>query len=299
LSWFLLKSESNNIQVGAKTTPMPTPGAWAGIAGQANVSLTLRAKILLTNRYYDCKIVLIRRQSMKNVICIILISSLFFGCSTLVKIESNVPNSSVYLDGKYIGQTPTEVKMSNRDKPQIEISKDGYSPYIGYLQNELKILPLIGGLCLFFPIFWCYGPKETQFINLKSADSSKSNTTNSLAANKKSFENDDIYAVLTISNSYFDELIVKNKTNKVILLLGEMASLSSRNINSKLIPTGTPDSEKFQIQSNTVIPPMQTVTKKYAYQNDYMIFEQLSANGTYIFGYQIDNSTKYIMFSPY
>jgi len=40
LSWFLLESESKNIQAGAQTTPMPTPGAWAGIAGQANVRFT-------------------------------------------------------------------------------------------------------------------------------------------------------------------------------------------------------------------------------------------------------------------
>jgi hypothetical protein len=49
LSWFLLGTESKIIQVGAKTTPMPTPGAWAGIAGQANVSWTPSAQ----NNYYS------------------------------------------------------------------------------------------------------------------------------------------------------------------------------------------------------------------------------------------------------
>jgi len=44
LSWFLLGTESKIIQVGAKTTPMPTPGAWAGIAGQANVRKTKNIK---------------------------------------------------------------------------------------------------------------------------------------------------------------------------------------------------------------------------------------------------------------
>jgi len=44
LSWFLLKNGTKIIQVGAKTTPMPTPGAWAGIAGQANVGRTPSAR---------------------------------------------------------------------------------------------------------------------------------------------------------------------------------------------------------------------------------------------------------------
>jgi len=46
LTRFLLESESKRIQAGTKTTPIPTPGARAGIAGQANVRRVLRAEAL-------------------------------------------------------------------------------------------------------------------------------------------------------------------------------------------------------------------------------------------------------------
>jgi len=50
----LLKSESKIVQVGAKTTPMPTLGAWAGIAGQANVRWTPMAINIL--KFLKCSI---------------------------------------------------------------------------------------------------------------------------------------------------------------------------------------------------------------------------------------------------
>jgi hypothetical protein len=122
---------------------------------------------------------------MEKAISILLIALMLAGCqtTTLVNINTNVPDAMVIVDGKIIGTTPiqeTPVKNSSGKRYHVIIQKEGYEIYQGALTTETKtanatatvigyalgilILPLF--LCI--NALWMEGPQENQYFILKA-----------------------------------------------------------------------------------------------------------------------------------
>ncbi len=74
------------------------------------------------------------------------------------------------LDGQPIGQTPTVTQVSNAawNNPLVKIEADGYRPYVGNLDKELKIVNGVFGLFLWWPsLLWVWGPEPIQYFHLQ------------------------------------------------------------------------------------------------------------------------------------
>lgn len=101
----------------------------------------------------------------------ILVVSLLSGCvsTTNVHFATNVSGAKITVDGKDIGTTPTEYKMSNAiwEDPDIVISKDGYKTINVSPEKELKTVNLVCGILLWWPsLLYVSGPKSNQNFEL-------------------------------------------------------------------------------------------------------------------------------------
>ena len=91
------------------------------------------------------------------------------GCSTLVLIETDPPGAEVVLDGRYLGESPVERKLSNAvwEDYRVEIRMDGYRTTRARLDKEIKPGPAIGGFFFAWPMWlWAYGPEPYQYFRL-------------------------------------------------------------------------------------------------------------------------------------
>lgn len=90
-------------------------------------------------------------------------------CSTLVRIETDIPGAEVRINNKEIGKTPLETKLSNDafKTYRVEIAKEGYDTLHTDLDKEVKAGNLIAGLIIIWPLLlWCYGPAPYQHFDL-------------------------------------------------------------------------------------------------------------------------------------
>ena len=99
------------------------------------------------------------------IILLILLSS----CSTLVRIDSNVDDATIRINGENMGKTPELVDLSDFvfSEYDIQIEKEGYDTYRGKLRKEFKTGTFIGGFFLGgITWLWAYGPKPYQEFEL-------------------------------------------------------------------------------------------------------------------------------------
>ena len=97
----------------------------------------------------------------------IMLVSIFSSCvsSTRVYIDTDVDNVEVYVDGKKVGTSPTQIVLSNAvwEDPDIVLKKEGYKDLHTNVNKELKGVNLVCGLLLWWPsLLYCYGPKSNQ-----------------------------------------------------------------------------------------------------------------------------------------
>ncbi len=107
---------------------------------------------------------------MKRVIAVSLVLILIMSsCATLVRIETDIPDAKVKLDGQSIGNTPVEKSLSDGiwENYDIVIEKDGYRTLRTRLNKEFKVGTFIGGLFLWPLLLWVYGPEPIQFFELE------------------------------------------------------------------------------------------------------------------------------------
>ncbi len=109
---------------------------------------------------------------MKNRILasLVILSLLMVSCSTTTHFNSSTP-VDVYVDGQYIGKTPeASVRLSDAvwNDPQCYYV-DAFGQQGGcYIEKEVKVGAIIGGIFL-WPIFlWAYGPKANQMIVVRN-----------------------------------------------------------------------------------------------------------------------------------
>jgi hypothetical protein len=108
---------------------------------------------------------------MRKLISIVLVLTILSGCvsTTMVRIETNVEDAEVTVDGVPLGETPVVMQMSNGiwNDPVIAISADGYRDYYGVVSKELKAVNLVCGLLLWWPsLLYVWGPKPYQLFVL-------------------------------------------------------------------------------------------------------------------------------------
>ena len=91
-------------------------------------------------------------------------------CSTAVNITSSPSGAKVFVNEKYIGETPLTVEKSNLvfNSYNIRLSKEGYRTINSSLEKEAKAGPIIGGLFVLIPFFWSYGPQDQQNFSLEA-----------------------------------------------------------------------------------------------------------------------------------
>lgn len=106
----------------------------------------------------------------KSLIAILLLVTLLFtSCSTMVRIETDVPGATVKINNQKVGTTPVVKNLSDAiwQEYHIEISKDGYDTVRTKLDKEIKVGQLIGGLFVWPILFWSYGPVAYQNFELE------------------------------------------------------------------------------------------------------------------------------------
>ena len=81
-----------------------------------------------------------------------------------MKVVSQPPGARIYINGKYIGETPLETERSDfvGTPHMITLRKKGYREITAMAETEIKPIPLIFGLFVIVPLFWCIGPEEEQ-----------------------------------------------------------------------------------------------------------------------------------------
>jgi hypothetical protein len=106
---------------------------------------------------------------MRKVLALLLAAMVMLSsCSTLVRIETSVPDATVKLDGQIIGKTPLEVSLSDGiwEKYDVVIEKPGYAVIRSRLNREFKVGTFIGGLFVWPLLLWTYGPEPNQNFEL-------------------------------------------------------------------------------------------------------------------------------------
>ncbi|MDR0449984.1 MAG: PEGA domain-containing protein [Treponema sp.] len=123
---------------------------------------------------------------MEKVISLLLIAVMLAGCQTTTKvnINTNVPDASVTVDGRLIGNTPLQkvkIKNSSGKSYRIIIEKEGYETFRGALATEIKSANAVAiGVgyvfsWLLLPMFlwinalWIEGPQPNQYFILEEA----------------------------------------------------------------------------------------------------------------------------------
>jgi hypothetical protein len=123
---------------------------------------------------------------MEKALGVLLIALVLAGCqtTTMVNINTNVPDAQVVVDGKIIGTTPIErvpIKNSSGRTYPVIIEKEGYEIYRGSLATETKaanatavvvgyiFFPLILPLLLCINALWIDGPQSDQYFVLQEA----------------------------------------------------------------------------------------------------------------------------------
>lgn len=106
----------------------------------------------------------------KFLACVTLAAFLLAGCSTLVRIDTNAPDTRVTIDDEYVGQAPVLRSLSDDafKTYSVKLESPGYRTLRTELRKELKVGTLIGSLLLFWPtLFWVYGPVANQSFELE------------------------------------------------------------------------------------------------------------------------------------
>lgn len=108
---------------------------------------------------------------MKRFLALAVAVIFLAGCvtNTMVTIETNPPEATVYVDHKEIGESPVTVQMSNAvwNDPDILIQLPGYKDLRTSVEKEIKVANLVSGLLLIWPAFlWVYGPEKYQYFDL-------------------------------------------------------------------------------------------------------------------------------------
>jgi uncharacterized protein YceK len=93
----------------------------------------------------------------KSIFILIALSFLLFGCATIfsgstqkISYSSEPSGAKVYVNGKYMGNTPFELNMRKNKSYTIEFRKKGYSSKSVLINNNVGtgwvVLDVLGGL---------------------------------------------------------------------------------------------------------------------------------------------------------
>lgn len=100
----------------------------------------------------------------------VLTAVLFSSCSTMVRIDSNVEDATIRINGIKVGETPETVELSDfiGYTYDVQIEKKGYETYRGKLVKEVKVDTFVWGWFTgFWPWLWMYGPAPYQEFDLE------------------------------------------------------------------------------------------------------------------------------------
>lgn len=113
------------------------------------------------------------RKSLVNAGIALVVMMAVAGCSTMVTIQSEPPGADIILNNQKVGTTPFAVKLSDFafNSYDVTLKKDGYSDFHGSIAKEAKAGAIIGGLFVWVPFLWCYGPQPYQTFYLSEKDS--------------------------------------------------------------------------------------------------------------------------------
>lgn len=95
----------------------------------------------------------------------------FAGCASTTVLQTQPPGAQVKLDGVPVGTTPytlTDTKIVGSNT-QLRFDLPGYQPYEVTLQRneEIDVLPLIGGFFVLVPWLWVFKYKPTHTYALQ------------------------------------------------------------------------------------------------------------------------------------
>ncbi len=112
------------------------------------------------------------RKSFLNAGIALIAIMVVAGCSTMVTIQSEPSGADIILNNQKVGKTPFAVKLSDFafNSYDVTLKKEGYADYHGRIAKEAKAGAIIGGLFIWVPFLWCYGPQPYQTFYLSEKD---------------------------------------------------------------------------------------------------------------------------------
>jgi hypothetical protein len=104
---------------------------------------------------------------MKRALALLTLVPFLAACASATTIRSVPSGAKVYLNGEYVGETPLvheDMEIAGSSK-KVKLTHEGYHDQVGTIRKEeLKVLPLIIGLCVIVPLLWVTGyPDEYSF----------------------------------------------------------------------------------------------------------------------------------------
>jgi len=124
------------------------------------------------------------------------------------------------------------------------------------------------------------------------------------------FENEDIKAILTITNNKWVSLLIENKSNNVLQFITDLSTFNTSSGNSqKLVPEGTKFADVNNSIPSSAIPPKSKFQKSFFSSDSVYYSENLMTwksnewipntleGVTFLFTYKNDAIDKYILFS--
>jgi hypothetical protein len=106
----------------------------------------------------------------KALVVVALFAALLSGCvmNTMVTIDSQPQGAEVFIDGKPVGETPTQTRLSNAawEDPIVRLTKEGHRTVVDDLDKEIKIFNGIVGFFWWPTWLWVWGPDNIQYYYL-------------------------------------------------------------------------------------------------------------------------------------
>ncbi|MEH0155124.1 caspase family protein [Limibacter armeniacum] len=99
-------------------------------------------------------------KSTIKLFCLYLVSISCIGCATifkgthatkLISVDSSPDNANVYLDGRYVGRTPTRISVRQKKSHKITFEKDGYETANYYLGRHIQAGYVVLDIFALFP----------------------------------------------------------------------------------------------------------------------------------------------------
>lgn len=109
-------------------------------------------------------------ENIKFEVILLTLIILLSSCASTTMIESNIPDTSVYLDDAKVGNTPYAMKDTKivGTRTSVRLEKEGYNTLNTVISRneQADVGAIIGGVFLYIPYLWAMKYNPTHYYEL-------------------------------------------------------------------------------------------------------------------------------------